>query len=111
VHPKWRVVARHAEVPLTAVHSVVGLLLECANKGKPRGSISDFSVLETAVALDIDPGGLLRAPEMAGCCAPRRGALTAVHSVVGLLLECANKGKPRGSISDFSVLESPSRAR
>jgi hypothetical protein len=52
-HPKWRLIARHADVPLTDVHSVVGKILEAANKGRPRGDISEFSILETAAALDI----------------------------------------------------------
>lgn len=52
-HPKWRLIARHADVPLTEVHSIVGKLLEAANKGSPRGSIAEFSILEAAAALDV----------------------------------------------------------
>jgi hypothetical protein len=51
---KWKAVARLAQIHVTAVHSVVGKLFECGNKGRPRGSIADFSILETAVALDLE---------------------------------------------------------
>jgi hypothetical protein len=51
-HPKWKVVAKLAEVHITVVHSVAGKLQETANKGKPRGSLADFSLLETSVSLD-----------------------------------------------------------
>lgn len=54
-HPKWRVVARLAEAHVTHVHSIAGKLLESANRGRPRGSIADFSTLECAASLDLGP--------------------------------------------------------
>jgi hypothetical protein len=59
-HPKWRVVARLAGVRITEVHSIAGKLLVAANKGKPRGPIADFSVLECAAALDLVPDEVTR---------------------------------------------------
>jgi hypothetical protein len=53
-HATWKAVARLAQIHVTVVQRVVGKLLECGNKGRPRGSIADFSILETAVALDLE---------------------------------------------------------
>jgi hypothetical protein len=47
-HSKWRVVRRLARVHITVVKCVVIDLLIAANKGRPRGSIAEFSVLECA---------------------------------------------------------------
>ena len=55
-HPKWKVVASHAQVHVTVVHSVVGKLLECANKARPTGSVERFSIPECAASLDLSEG-------------------------------------------------------
>jgi hypothetical protein len=53
-HPKWKVAARLAGgIHVTAAICVVGTLLECANKGKPRGCVEDYSFEEAAASLDL----------------------------------------------------------
>jgi hypothetical protein len=54
-HPKWKVAARLAGgIHVTAAICVVGTLLECANKGKPRGSVEDYSFEEAAASLNLE---------------------------------------------------------
>ena len=54
-HPKWKVAARLAGgIHVTAAICVVGTLLECANKGKPRGCVEDYSFEEAAASLDLE---------------------------------------------------------
>lgn len=53
-HRKWRMVARAAKVRIAEVEAVAIRLFECANKGKPRGSIAEFSCHECAADLDLD---------------------------------------------------------
>ncbi len=52
-HPKWRVVARRIELPVNQVVSIALVLLCAANRGRPRGSVAEFSVDEAAAALDL----------------------------------------------------------
>jgi 5-methylcytosine-specific restriction endonuclease McrA len=54
-HPKWRAVAQMVGLRVTDVIAIAVKLLECANKGHPRGALDKFSVLETGAAYDIDP--------------------------------------------------------
>jgi hypothetical protein len=54
-HPKWKVAARLAGgIHVTAAICVVGTLLECANKSKPRGCVEDYSFDEAAASLDLE---------------------------------------------------------
>jgi hypothetical protein len=53
IHPKWRVIARKARVPVAHVIGIAAFVLCKANVGDARGSLSDFSVLECAAALDL----------------------------------------------------------
>jgi hypothetical protein len=59
-HPKWRVVARRANVPVHEVVAIVLDLLCAASKTKRRGSLDEFKPLECAAALDIEPEHVAR---------------------------------------------------
>jgi hypothetical protein len=52
-HPKWLAVSDRTKVELCRVLAIVTCIEVAANKGRPRGSIADFSVLECAAALRI----------------------------------------------------------
>lgn len=54
-HPKWDVVTMMACVEKSRVLGIVTCLEVAANKGRPRGSVADFSLLECAAALRIAP--------------------------------------------------------
>src|SRR5262245_50786960 len=53
-HPKWRAVAKRSGIHVTTVIAVAAVILESANRGKPRGSVADFSVADCAAGLDLD---------------------------------------------------------
>ena len=52
-HPKWRRVAKEADVELSVVIATVMKLLETANTGDPRGSVVSFSPEEWALSLGV----------------------------------------------------------
>lgn len=52
--PKWKAVARLSGARLCDILGVVLCLMEEAAKHRPSGCVEDFSVLETAVTLDLD---------------------------------------------------------
>jgi hypothetical protein len=52
-HPKWDLVATMTCVEKCRVLAIVDCLLIAGNKGRPRGSIDEFSTLECAVMLRI----------------------------------------------------------
>lgn len=52
-HPKWRRVAAMTGLHLTTVIAVVDAFLEAANIGRPRGSLSELSIVECAIDLDL----------------------------------------------------------
>lgn len=54
-HPKWRLVAAKAGVPLTEVHSMAQALFSCASKNRKNGWIANFDPFECAIMLDIAP--------------------------------------------------------
>jgi len=54
-HPKWRVIAKALRLPLTEVLGVAQEILRAANICRPRGSLAEFSIVESAAALDL-PG-------------------------------------------------------
>lgn len=59
-HGKWAAVSDRTKVELCRVLAIVTCLEVAANKGKPRGSIADFSVLECAATLRIQAGEVRR---------------------------------------------------
>lgn len=59
-HPLWRLIAMEAQVSLGDVESIVIRILISANKGKPRGSIADFSCNRAAADLGINPSEVVR---------------------------------------------------
>jgi hypothetical protein len=59
-HPKWRLVAAKADVPLTQVHSMAQALFSCASKNRKNGWIGNFDPFECAVTLDISPDAVAR---------------------------------------------------
>lgn len=54
-HPKWELVSAMTCVEKSRVLGIALCLIEAGNKGTPRGEISEFSLLECAVTLRIDP--------------------------------------------------------
>ena len=52
-HPKWRAVARSAQVPVSAAFHIVVCLLDAASRGQPRGSISEFKAFDCAGIVDV----------------------------------------------------------
>jgi hypothetical protein len=59
-HPRWLSVARKAQVPVSVAFSIVLWLLDAASRGKPRGSIADFSLAACAAYLNIEDGEVER---------------------------------------------------
>ncbi len=59
-HRKWRLIARKARTKITYVECMVVRIMACANKGRPRGSIAEFSCLEAAADLGIPEKAALR---------------------------------------------------
>lgn len=59
-HPKWRMIALKARVSVSDVVAIALAMLAAANKGRPRGSIAEFSVEECSAALDIELDGVGR---------------------------------------------------
>ncbi len=59
-HPKWALVATMTCVDKSRVVAIVAYVLTIANKGKPRGSIADFDMLECAAGLAIPPDEVRR---------------------------------------------------
>lgn len=59
-HRKWRLVARKARTKIAFVESVVIRLLRCANKGRPRGNVDEFSCEEAAADLGVPERVVLR---------------------------------------------------
>jgi hypothetical protein len=53
-HPKWKRIAHDARVPVSIVVHVVVKLLEVANHGHPRGSVTNFSVATFAISSGIE---------------------------------------------------------
>lgn len=60
-HPKWRLVARDANVHLAFVHVIVDALLEVAAKARARGSVADCEFDVIAIATDIPPDEVAKA--------------------------------------------------
>lgn len=52
-HPKWRAVARTAQVPVSVAFHIVMCLLDTASRGQPRGSIGDFKPFDCAGIVDV----------------------------------------------------------
>ena len=52
-HPKWEVVARHAQVPTLVAGAIANKLCECAGKGRPKGSLDKWSAAECAASLKL----------------------------------------------------------
>jgi hypothetical protein len=52
-HPKWRAVARGAQVPVSVAFHVVACLLDTASRATPRGSIGDFKPFDCAGIVDV----------------------------------------------------------
>ena len=53
-HPKWRAVACRLGLPVHQVLATAVFLMDCANKGRPRGSLAELSFAECAAVLDLD---------------------------------------------------------
>lgn len=53
-HPKWRRIAADAEARVGDVIATVMKLMEVANRGRPRGSLADFSPVEWALSLQVE---------------------------------------------------------
>ena len=60
VDPKWRVVARRADVPLSVVIAVWAAVLEHASEADERGTIDGLAPEVVAAALDIEPDQVTR---------------------------------------------------
>ncbi len=58
--PKWRAVAKLANVPIPTVISVTDAILCTANKSSRRGCVEDFNPFECAEAFNIPPDDVAR---------------------------------------------------
>ncbi len=52
-HPKWRAISTLLDLPLHEILAVAMEVMRAANVGRPRGSLSEFSFIECAAALDL----------------------------------------------------------
>lgn len=63
-HPKWRSVARAANVPVSVAFHIVVCLLDTASRGSPRGSVADFKPFDCAGIVDVDLASVERVIEV-----------------------------------------------